>query len=156
VQADLAGDSVTPSNGPTSITRTYYHALAEGDIKRYRTELGLLQDVQTRSPFHAYIKGDVTNTQTAILSGQDQTPLDLASYAMASPISAGGVIALAVIVWLASGIVGRVRKPRVEPVAPTPVPTIADVVRESEPIAGNGVPHPPSPPPGEPAETQQT
>jgi hypothetical protein len=159
VAADLAGDSVRAAADPRSLTRTYYHALAEGDIKRYRTELGLLQDVQTRSPFHAYVKDDIANTQTQILSGHDNTPPDLDPWVMASPILASGVIGLAIAAWIGMALFGRAPRSVVEVAAEPPVaaaiPSVADIVRDSAPIATNGVPQTPAPPPSEPAETQR-
>jgi serine protease Do len=162
IRAALASDSVNLATNPKSLTSIYYHALAEGDIQRYRTELGLLQQIQARSSWDAYIKDDVTSTQSQILSGNDKTPPELTGYVLPSAATSGGLILLAIVTWTVLGITGRRRKPvpvavaadavPAEPVAEAPaapapvsaaytepavevVASPQDVLRESEPVA---------------------
>ncbi|HET7466657.1 MAG TPA: serine protease [Candidatus Dormibacteraeota bacterium] len=158
IRAALAADSVQLKDDPKSLTSTYYHALAEGDIQRYRTELGLLQDIQARTTFNGYIKDDVVSTEGKILSGNDKTPPDLLVYVLPAAATSGGLIVLVLITWTALAIIGRRRKPApvavtAEPVAEaaaeTPAPVDAayaapavelvasphEVLRESEPVA---------------------
>jgi S1-C subfamily serine protease len=111
IRAALAADSVTMSNGPKSLTSIYYHALAEGDIQRYRTELGLLQQIQARSSRNAYINADVISTQSQILSGNDKTPPDLTGYVLPAAASSGVLILAVIVTWTALAIVARRRQP---------------------------------------------
>jgi hypothetical protein len=101
---------VVPHGGAKALTSIYYHALAEGDISRYKTELALLGQIQSRSHWDAYITDDITSVQTQVLSGTDKTPPDLASYAPASAASAAATILLALIVWVSMWAVGRRRR----------------------------------------------
>ena len=111
VVADLAAASVHPTNDPKGLTGTYYAALAHGDNQWFRPELALLQQIKDRAGWQAYVGDDISHTQSQILSGNDKTPPDLRGYVLASPISAGSVIALAVVIWIAMGVAGRRRKP---------------------------------------------
>ena len=163
IRAALSSDSVTLTSDPKSLTSIYYHALAEGDIQRYRTELTLLSQIQARSSWHAYIKDDVTSTQSQILSGNDKTPPELTGYVLPSAATSAGLILLAVVAWTVLGITGHRRKPTpvavaadaapAEAVADAPAVAFApisaaytepavevvaspqDVLRESEPVA---------------------
>ena len=158
ILAALAADSVQLKTGSKSLTSTYYHALAEGDIQRYRTELGLLQEIQARTTFDGYIKDDVVTTEGKILSGNDKTPPDLNVYVLPAAASSGGLILLVLITWTALAIIGRRRKPALvalvtEPAAePSGAPPVLvdathvepvvelvasphEVLRESEPVA---------------------
>jgi S1-C subfamily serine protease len=143
IAADLASQSITVTAGPKSLTATYYHALAEGDVQRYKTELLLLEDIQARSPFDAYVKDDITSTQSQILGGNDKTPPDLTAYVPAAAASGGGVALLAIVVWIGMGMVGRRRRPVAvaEVVAEPPAETVrSDAAPESEPIAESAAP----------------
>lgn len=110
IKEDLAQASVVPHGGAKTLTSIYYHALAEGDISRYKTELGLLGQIQSRSHWDAYLTDDITSVQTQVLSGADKTPPDLASYAPASAASAAATILLAFIVWVSMWAIGRRRR----------------------------------------------
>ena len=153
IRADLASDFINTDNDPKSLTSIYYHALAEGDIQRYRTELVLLNQIQARSSWDAYVKNDITATQSQILAGNDKTPPELVGYVLPAAAASGGLILLAIVAWTAFGITGRRRKP--VPVAETlttevPIAPVSatysepavevvsspqDVLRESEPVA---------------------
>lgn len=152
IRAALASDSITVTNDSKSLTSMYYHALAEGDIQRYRTELGLLQQIQARTSFNGYIKDDVVATEGKILTGSDKTPPDLTVYAVPAAASSGALILIVVITWTAVAIMGRRRKPApvaVEAVAAEGTAVVApsiepavelvesphDVLRESEPVS---------------------
>ncbi len=110
IREDLATASVELRNGAKTLTNIYYHALAEGDIHRYKTELALLGQVQSRSPWDAYVKDDITSVQTQVLGGNDKTPPDLASYAPSGAASAAATILLAFAVWVSIWAVGRRRR----------------------------------------------
>lgn len=111
IRDDLAGDSIKIASDPKGLTNTYYAALANGDNQYYKTELILLQDIEARSPFDAYIKDDVIATQSMILSGRDKTPPELATYVLPAAGVAGGVILVSLLVWIALAITGRKPKP---------------------------------------------
>jgi serine protease Do len=111
IRAALASDTVNIANDPTSLTSTYYHALAEGDIQRYKTELALLSQIQSRSSWDAYVKDDVVATQSQILAGNDKTPPELTGYVVPAAATSAGLILAAIIVWIALAITGRRRKP---------------------------------------------
>jgi len=104
IREDLAKASVKTVPGPKSLTGTYYHALAEGDAQRYRTELRLLQQIQSRTSFDAYIGDDITSTQSQILGGNDRTPPELNQYVPAAAASSWGLVLLAFGVWMAVGV----------------------------------------------------
>jgi serine protease Do len=72
IRETLNKATVKPAAG--TITGLYYQALSQGDFRHYRHELALLSQVQSRSSFNAYVKDDVTTTQSAVLAGKDQTP----------------------------------------------------------------------------------
>lgn len=122
INEDLAKQSIKVATNPKNLTNSYYHALAEGDIQRYKTELVLLEDIQSRSPWDAYIKDDISTTQSQVLAGNDKTPPDLAAYLIPGATSAGGVILLALVIWLGMAITGRTRKLAPLEATPAPVP----------------------------------
>ncbi len=158
IAADLSSQGITVASGPKTLTSTYYHALAEGDVRRYKTELLLLEDIQSRSPFDAYVKDDITSTQSQILAGNDKTPPQFANYVPAAAASGGVVALLAIVVWIGMGIAGRRRRPALamaEPVAETTAESLdphwsepatdmvsspQEVLRESKPIAQSDTP----------------
>jgi len=72
VRTTLAKASVKPAAG--TLTGLYYQALSQDDFHHYRHELALLSQVQTLSAWHPYVRDAVTSTQSAVLSGKDQTP----------------------------------------------------------------------------------
>ena len=111
IKEDLASDSVKVNTDPKNLTSNYYRALADGDIQRYKPELVLLQDIQAKSAWDAYIKDDVISTEGQILAGNDKTPPDLTGYVPAAAVSSGGLILLTLLVWLGLAIAGRRRKP---------------------------------------------
>lgn len=131
VRADIASASIhlPQANEPKSLTAMYYKALAEGDVQRYKPELSLLQDVQAQSSWHAFVKDDIVSVQGQILAGNDKTPPDFASYVVPAAGVSGGVIVLALIVWIGLAIAGRRRRP----VGATALAAAADV--ESTPVA---------------------
>ena len=156
IKEDLGPATSVPEGGPKTLTSIYYHALAEGDIHRYRTELAILGQIQSRSPWNDYVKQDIVSVQTEALSGNDKTPPDLASYAPASAASAAATILLALIVWVSTWAIGRRRRrvlalPTAGPVAPfgalalepvTDVQALASTPARSEPETGLvGSPH---------------
>lgn len=162
IDADLASQDIKPQSSPTDLTPTYYHALAEGDLARYKIELPLLEDIKSRSPFDAYVSEDISGVQSQILSGNDKTPPDLVPYAPVAAETSGGLILLVIVVWIGMALTGRRRRPRVaaaaEPAQAAPevqvvapplepatdlVDSAAQVLRESEPVAES------SPAPGE-------
>jgi serine protease Do len=162
VSADLASQGINPAPTSKDFTPTYYRALAEGDIQHYKTELVLLEDIKSRSPFDAYVASDISSTQSQVLAGNDKTPPDLAPYVPAAAETSGGLIVLAVAVWIGMAIVGRRRRiaPVPIPIEPAPAQSVAapapiepptevvespqGVLRESQSIAAS------SPPPQEP------
>lgn len=100
VRETLAKASVKPAAG--TLTNLYYQALSQDDFHHYRHELDLLSQVQTRSAWHPYVRDAVTNTQSAVLSGKDQTPPVLNGYqppALAA-LGAAALLALLTIVAL--------------------------------------------------------
>jgi len=123
IREDLAKASVKTVADPKSLTGIYYHALAEGDAQRYRTELRLLRQIQSRTSFDAYIGDDITSTQSQILGGSDRTPPDLTQYVPVAAASSWGLILLAFGVWIALGVrrgEAIVAAPRVEIQASSP------------------------------------
>jgi hypothetical protein len=89
---------VAPS--PGTATRTYYRALAEGDVAHYGHEAPLLQPLADR-PTDAYVRDDLQAVQSAIRKGQDRTPPDLLPYWRIVAGASAGVLALALIAGLA-------------------------------------------------------
>ena len=126
IKEDLAQASVVPHGGAKTLTSIYYHALAEGDISRYKTELALLGQIQSRSHWDAYLTDDITSVQTQVLSGTDRTPPDLASYAPASAASAAATILVAFIVWVSMWALGRRRRRVLALPAAGPVELVAE------------------------------
>ncbi len=118
ISEDLIKAGVNIVQDPKSLTNTYYHALAEGDIQRYRVELKLLEDVQARSTFDAYVKDDILHVQSEVLAGDDRTPPDLTVYVIPAAATGAGVILLAVVTWLVMAVVGARRLRPVAAAAP--------------------------------------
>jgi hypothetical protein len=86
----------------------YYQALSQGDFRHYRHELAILSQVQTRSAWHAYVKDAVSTTQSAVLSGKDQTPPELGGL-----VPAGlGALAVAAVLALGTVLGLRLRRTR--------------------------------------------
>jgi serine protease Do len=110
VRASLLGAGIEIDSGKLGLTNTYYRALAQGDLEHYKTELILLEQIQSESPWNAYVSDDIRSTQSRILAGQDKTPPDFSSYFLASPASAAAATVLAVVVWLSIRIATRQRK----------------------------------------------
>jgi S1-C subfamily serine protease len=146
IRADLAKANVTLESDPKkqNLTNTYYHALAEGDIQRYKVELNLLLSIQSRSSWDAYVKDDVSHAQSEVLSGNDKTPPDLDAYVLPTTGAAAGIIVLALATWLVLGIIGRRRsrpaavveatsEPAPEAAAASEPPPITPVVTNGEP-----------------------
>jgi S1-C subfamily serine protease len=100
IAADLASQSIKVNADPKNLTATYYNALAEGDIQRYRPELLLLEDIRARSPWDAYVKDDILGVQSDVLAGKDKTPPDLIPYVPVAAASGFGVAVLAMFVFL--------------------------------------------------------
>ncbi|OLC04164.1 MAG: hypothetical protein AUI15_01405 [Actinobacteria bacterium 13_2_20CM_2_66_6] len=174
IAADLASKSIQVNTNPKNLTATYYRALAEGDVQRYKPELLLLEDIRGRSPFDAYVKDDILGTQSEVLAGKDKTPPDLIVYIPAAAASGFGVALLAMFVWLGIAIAVHRRRPAIavaaaaaattveptEAVAPATealvgfsqpatdeVSSPQEVLRESEPVAQGVAPQetPPAP-----------
>lgn len=110
VQEDLDDISVKVANGPKTLTSVRYHALAEGDIARYKTELVLLGQIQSRSTWDAYVKDDISNAQGQVIAGKDKTPPELADYVPASAASAVLAMLIAVAAWVTVRILTRRRQ----------------------------------------------
>ncbi len=100
ISDDLAAAKVHPQDSPTDITNTYYHAFAEGDIHRYKTELPLLKSILARTTFDAYIRQDIDDTEKQIAAGRDRTPPDLSPYLPYALAGAGGAVVLTMLLWL--------------------------------------------------------
>jgi S1-C subfamily serine protease len=146
IKADLAKANVSlePDPKKQNLTNTYYHALAEGDIQRYKVELKLLLSIQSRSSWDAYIKDDVSHIQSEVLSGNDKTPPDLDVYVLPTTGAAGTIILLTLAAWLVLGITGRrnQRPAVVADAAPEPMrePPGASEPPPITPVATNGEP----------------
>ncbi len=97
-------DKATAKPVTGTLTSLYYQALSQGDFRHYRHELAILSQVQTRSPWHAYVKDDISATQSAVLSGKDQTPPELSGLQTPAAGAAGGAAVLAVVTLLALGL----------------------------------------------------
>lgn len=135
IKANLAkaGVAIAPDPKKTNLTNTYYRALAKGDNARYKEELNLLLSIQERSSKDAYISDDIVHVQSQIAAGNDKTPPDLAVYVLPTVGSSAGVILLALISWVALGLVAR-RKPRVGVAhAPAPAPELSETPTEPAP-----------------------
>jgi hypothetical protein len=128
VAADLASQGVKPTSKSTDLTPTYYQALHEGDNQRYKNELVLLEDIQARSSFDTYVKDDISSTQSQVLAGNDKTPPDLTVYEPAAAEVSGGVVLLAILVWIGLGMAGRRRRLEPAPVTVAPATTEATMV----------------------------
>jgi serine protease Do len=135
VRETLAKASVKPAAG--TLTSLYYQALSQDDFHHYRHELALLSQVQTRSPWHAYVKDAVTTTQSAVLSGKDETPPVLTGYQPAGLGALGGAALLAVLTILGLQLRRRlVKKPAVARPADAiePVPILEDAPAAAVPV----------------------
>jgi S1-C subfamily serine protease len=161
VRADLAGAGIQFEAGKLGLTKTYYSALAQGDVEHYKTELILLEQIASASPWNAYVKDDIRSTQSQILAGKDKTPPDFSAYLLASPASAAAAIVLAVVVWLAAGLAARRRgvvmsaspEATPEPAPDTsPTPRSAEASTASSAEAWNG--HPVVQPAEGPSDTE--
>jgi serine protease Do len=132
IRADLASDSVyaTPSSG--GLTATYYHALAERDIHRYRSELGLLQQISSHGPWDGYVAGDIRTAKAEIAAGHDQTPPEFASYVPAAAIGSMVLVALAVAAWSALAIAAALRAQALT--ATTAEPVLETLIAEAQVI----------------------
>lgn len=174
ILADLEKAFVTVKNDPTNLTNSYYHALAEGDIQRYRVELPILQSIEARSPFDAYVKDDIIATQSEVLTGRDRTPPDLVPYVAFANAAAVTFVLLTLIAWLGLAVSARrprrvlsavsvdaaEQRPPPAPVAPAwpergtdVVASAQEMLRESAPVATVSVApgeEAPSPPAGAP------
>jgi serine protease Do len=137
IRQDLAKANLAFVNDPKNLTNTYYKALAEGDNQRYKTELAMLEDIDARSSYHPYVKYDISHAQSEVLTGNDKTPPDLTAYVLPAAGSSGGVILLAMLVWLGVAIAGDRRR---RPVAASalheaPAPAASPVVTANGPAA---------------------
>jgi len=94
-------DKATAKPVTGTLTSLYYQALSQGDFRHYRHELAILSQVQTRSPWHAYVKDDISATQSAVLSGKDETPPELSGLQKPAAGAAGGAAVLAAVTLLA-------------------------------------------------------
>ena len=177
---DLANQGIKPRPSPDDLTPTYYHALAEGDIQRYRIELPLLEQIKSRSPFDAYVSGDISSTQSQVLAGNDKTPPDFTSYVPAAAEASGGLVVLMLLTWMVMAIVGHRRRRAIvltaggeaSAVEATPasaaqihlplesatdvVSSPVQVLRESEPIVNGSSPAPGGEKPERADETKRT
>ena len=142
IAADLASQGIKPVSTPKDLTPTYYHALAEADIQRYKTELLLLEDIKAQSPFNAYVGDDISSTQSQILSGNDKTPPDFASYVPAASETSGGLIVAVLVLWLVMAVAGRRRRPVIVPVAAEPAAEAPPEVEAQAPVAPAPIPQP--------------
>ena len=143
IRADLASDSVNATPASRGLTATYYHALAERDIHRYRSELGLLQQISAHGAWDGYVAGDIRSARAEIAAGHDQTPPDFVSYVPAAAVGSMMLVALAVAVWSGLAIAAALKaQPVPEAVAelvldtPTPEATVAPPPLTWEDIAG--------------------
>lgn len=92
-----------------NLTGLYYQALSQGDFRHYRHELAILSQVQTRSAWHAYVKDEISTTQSAVLAGKDQTPPELSGL-VPPGLGALGVAVLLAIVTLLGLRLARARR----------------------------------------------
>ena len=124
VRETLEKATAKPLTG--SLTSLYYQALSQGDVRHYRHELALLSQVQTRSPSHAYVKDDISTTQSAVLSGKDETPPELSGLVRPAAGSAGVAAALAFVTLLALLLRRRnLVKQEAVAIPPDPNPSVA-------------------------------
>jgi len=110
VRETLAKASVKPAAG--TLTNLYYQALSQDDFHHFRHELAILSQVQTRSTWHPYVRDAVTNTQSAVLSGKDQTPPELSGLQPTGLEALGIATLLAVTTIIALQLRRRFRKPK--------------------------------------------
>jgi S1-C subfamily serine protease len=114
IRETLNKASVKPAAG--TLTNLYYQALSQGDFRHYRHELAILSQVQTRSAWHAYVKDEVSTTQSAVLSGKDQTPPVLTGLVQPGLAGLGAATLLAISTLLGLWLRGR-RRAKLEAVA---------------------------------------
>ncbi len=122
VRETLAKASVKPAAG--TLTSMYYQALSQDDFHHYRHELAILSQVETRSAWHPYVRDAVTSTQSAVLSGKDQTPPVLVGFQLPGLGALGFAALLTLLTLLALGL--RRRK-RVKTQAVTVPPDVAEI-----------------------------
>jgi len=122
VRETLAKASVKPAAG--TLTSLYYQALSQDDFHHYRHELAILSQVETRSAWHPYVRDAVTSTQSAVLSGKDQTPPVLVGFQLPGLGALGFAALLTLLTLLALGL--RRRK-RVKTQAVTVPPDVAEI-----------------------------
>jgi serine protease Do len=102
IRETLVKASVKPAGG--TLTGLYYQALSQGDFHHYKHELAILSQVQSRSAWHAYVKDAVSTTQSAVLSGKDQTPPELGVYVPASLAALAAVTVIAITTMIGLGL----------------------------------------------------
>jgi serine protease Do len=131
VAADLASASITPTPAAESLTTKYYRALAQGDIQRYRPELLMLQDIQSRSPFDAYVTDEVIATQSQVLAGNDRTPPDFVTYVPWAGVASLMAVALSLNVLVGLSLTRRPKPMLAQAVAPVAEPQLLPVAPSS-------------------------
>jgi S1-C subfamily serine protease len=118
VRETLTKAAVKPAAG--TLTSLYYQALSQDDFRHYRHELAILSQVQTRSAWHPYVRDAVATTQSAVLTGRDQTPPELSRYQPAGLGALGIATLLSVATILGLQLRRRLMKaPAVAPPAET-------------------------------------
>jgi S1-C subfamily serine protease len=122
VRATLDKASVRPAAG--TLTSLYYQALSQDDFHHYRHELALLSQVQARSAWHPYVRDAVISTQSAVLSGKDQTPPVLIGLQLPG-LEALGIAALLTLLILVALRLRRRRRVKAQTLAvPADVPEL--------------------------------
>jgi S1-C subfamily serine protease len=122
VRATLDKASVRPAAG--TLTSLYYQALSQDDFHHYRHELALLSQVQARSAWHPYVRDAVISTQSAVLSGKDQTPPVLIGLQLPG-LEALGIAALLTLLILVALRLRRRRRLKAQTLAvPADVPEL--------------------------------
>jgi S1-C subfamily serine protease len=127
VRETLAKSAVKPAAG--TLTSLYYQALSQDDFHHYKHELALLSQVQTRSAWHPYVKDAVTSTQSAVLTGKDQTPPELSGYQPAGLEALGIATLLSVVTILGLQLRRRLVKAKAVATpadAPAPAPSLEE------------------------------
>ncbi len=82
----------------------HYQALAQDDFHHYRHELAILSQVESRSPWASYLKDEISTAQSAVLSGEDQTPPELRGYIPFGAGAAGAAVFIAATAGLWLGL----------------------------------------------------
>lgn len=124
-------DKATAKPVTGTLTSLYYQALFQGDFRHYRHELALLSQVQTRSPWHAYVKDDISTTQSKVLSGKDETPPELSGLQTPAAGASGVAAVLAIVTLLAL----RLRRRKLVKPEGVAVPADPDPGVEVKPVA---------------------